>query len=359
MFLTGFDATTLNTLWVDKDLKMHGLIQAFSRTNRILNSVKSFGNIVCFRNLEEKTNAAIALFGDKEAGGIVLLKSYDDYYNGYTDSKGKEQLGYKELVHILQSDFPLGQRLVGEQQEKAFIAQFGKLLRLRNILAAFDQFKGHEIISERDFQDYTGIYHDLHEKYVSLVDKKESILDDVVFELELVKQVEVNIDYILELVQKYHAKNNQDKELRSAIDSAIHSSLQLRSKKELIEKFIDHVNTGADIHEDWKAFVQKQCYDDAHALIDEENLTPGKAEQFLTDSLQNGSIRTTGTELTKVLPPTNIFDPKSQGQKERVIDKLKRFLDKYFGLIQNIDVLPYDEEPNSDEPLAKVATTHK
>jgi type I restriction enzyme R subunit len=150
-------------------------------------------------------------------------------------------------------------------------------------------------------------------------------------------------------VQKYHAKNNQDKELRSAIDSAIHSSLQLRSKKELIDKFIDHVNTGADIHEDWKAFVQKQCYDDAHALIDEENLPSGKAEQFLTDSLQTGFIRTTGTDLSDILPPADLFDIKFKGQKERVIDKLKRFVDKYFGLIQNIDLDPRDEEPSEED----------
>ena len=147
MFLTGFDATTLNTLWVDKNLKMHGLIQAFSRTNRILNSVKSFGNIVCFRDLEEATNDAIALFGDKEANGIVLLKSYEDYYYGCVDDKEREQEGYEQRINELMQKYPLGKPIVGEQNKKDFIVLFGNILRLRNILAAFDRFAGNEILS--------------------------------------------------------------------------------------------------------------------------------------------------------------------------------------------------------------------
>ena len=213
MFLTGFDATTLNTLWVDKNLKMHGLIQAFSRTNRILNSVKTFGNIVCFRNLEKETNDAIALFGDREANGIVLLKSYDDYYFGTTDHKGKDLPGYEDRVNELLARFPLGQPIVGEKNEKDFIVLFGNILRLRNILSAFDRFAGNEILVPIDFQDYTGMYHDLHEKYKSTNGEKDSILNDVVFEMELVKQVEVNIDYILMLVAKYHDSNCEDKEI--------------------------------------------------------------------------------------------------------------------------------------------------
>ncbi len=221
MFLTGFDATTLNTLWVDKNLKMHGLIQAFSRTNRILNSVKTFGNIVCFRNLEKETNDAIALFGDREANGIVLLKSYDDYYFGTTDDKGRDLPGYEDRVEELLTRFPLGQPIVGEQNEKDFIVLFGNILRLRNILSAFDRFAGNEILAPIVFQDYTGMYHDLHEKYKSPNGEKDSILDDVVFEMELVKQVEVNIDYILMLVAKYHDSNCEDKEILVAIDKAI------------------------------------------------------------------------------------------------------------------------------------------
>lgn len=231
MFLTGFDATTLNTLWVDKNLKMHGLIQAFSRTNRILNSVKTFGNIVCFRDLEEATNDAIALFGDKDANGIVLLKSYEDYYFGCVDDKGREQKGYEERIAELLQKYPLGEPIIGEQNKKDFIVLFGNILRLRNILSAFDRFAGNEILSPIDFQDYTGTYHDVYDEIKPKPGSKDSIMDDVVFEMELVKQVEVNIDYILMLVAKYHDGNCEDKEILVAIDKAIKSSLQLRSKK--------------------------------------------------------------------------------------------------------------------------------
>lgn len=165
MFLTGFDATTLNTLWVDKNLKQHGLIQAYSRTNRILNSVKSYGNIVCFRDLQQETNDAIALFGDKNASGIVLLKSYEDYYYGYTDENKKYHKGYEEKITELLQKYPLGQQIIGEQAKKDFIKDMGSILRLRNILFSFDKFKGNEILSQRDFQDYIGMYADLYEEF--------------------------------------------------------------------------------------------------------------------------------------------------------------------------------------------------
>ena len=196
MFLTGFDATTLNTLWVDKNLKQHGLIQAYSRTNRILNSVKSYGNIVCFRDLQEQTNDAIALFGDKNASGIVLLKSYEDYYYGYEDDKGKHQKGYEERIAKIIKKYPLGEQIIGEQAKKDFIVAMGNILRLKNILSSFDRFEGNEILTERDFQDYIGTYTDLYEEFKKDKTEAESIKDDVVFEMELVKQVEVNIDYI-------------------------------------------------------------------------------------------------------------------------------------------------------------------
>lgn len=182
MFLTGFDATTLNTLWVDKNLRMHGLIQAFSRTNRILNSVKTFGNIVCFRDLQEETNDAISLFGDKNATGIVLLKSYEDYYLGYEEDSGKKVLGYEERIALLLQKYPLSERIIGEEAKKEFIKAIGTILRLRNILSSFDKFLGNEILSERDFQDYIGIYTDLYEEYKRKEDGDvESIKDDIVF----------------------------------------------------------------------------------------------------------------------------------------------------------------------------------
>lgn len=335
MFLTGFDATTLNTLWVDKNLKMHGLIQAFSRTNRILNSVKTFGNIVCFRNLEKETNDAIALFGDREANGIVLLKSYDDYYFGTTDDKGRDLPGYEDRVEELLTRFPLGQPIVGEQNEKDFIVLFGNILRLRNILSAFDRFAGNEILAPIVFQDYTGMYHDLHEKYKSPNGEKDSILDDVVFEMELVKQVEVNIDYILMLVAKYHDSNCEDKEILVAIDKAIKSSLQLRSKKELIEHFIDTINADTDVNSDWVRFVREQREEDIAQLIQSEKLKPEETRKFVDNAFRDGVLKTTGTDVDKILPPVSRFSGggKRVQKKQTVIEKLKAFFEKYFGLL--------------------------
>jgi type I restriction enzyme R subunit len=164
MFLTGFDATTLNTLWVDKNLQSHGLIQAFSRTNRILNTIKTFGNIICFRNLEKRTNAAISLFGDKEASGIVLLKTFGEYYNGYQDGD-KEIRGYKSLVEELIENYPLVERIESEKAKKDFIKLYGGILRVHNILATFDEFEGQEILSQREIQDYHSMYIDLYNEF--------------------------------------------------------------------------------------------------------------------------------------------------------------------------------------------------
>lgn len=334
MFLTGFDATTLNTLWVDKNLKMHGLIQAFSRTNRILNSVKTFGNIVCFRDLEKATNDAIKLFGDKEANGIVLLKSYDDYYYGCIDDKGKIIKGYEERIEELLSRFPLGEPIIGEQNKKDFIVLFGNILRLRNILAAFDRFAGNEILSAIDFQDYTGTYHDIYEDIKAKPGDKASIIDDVVFEIELVKQVEVNIDYILMLVAKYHEDNCKDKEILVAIDKAIKSSLQLRSKKELIENFINTINTDSNINDDWQEFVKEQKKIDIQTLIGEEKLKPEETIKFVDNAFRDGILKTTGTDLDRIMPPVSRFGGGSRDKKKQnVINKLKIFFEKYFGLV--------------------------
>ena len=241
MFLTGFDATTLNTLWVDKNLRMHGLIQAFSRTNRILNSIKTFGNIVCFRDLQEETDEAIALFGNKEAGGIVLLKTYEDYYNGYQDDKGREKEGYSQLIEELQSKFPLSEQITGESNKKEFVILFGNILKIKNILSAFDKFAGNEILSEREFQDYQSIYLDMYQEIRTKNKEKEIINDDIIFEIELIKQVEINIDYILMKVTEYYKSNKEDKEILIDIKKAINSSLELRSKKELLKNMVAHL----------------------------------------------------------------------------------------------------------------------
>lgn len=334
MFLTGFDATTLNTLWVDKNLKQHGLIQAYSRTNRILNSVKTYGNIVCFRNLQEATNDAIALFGDKNATGIVLLKSYEDYYYGYEDDNGKKQIGYEERIAILLQKYPLGVQIVGEKAEKDFIALIGNILRLRNILSSFDKFAGNAILSERDFQDYTGMYVDLYQKYKQKDDgEKESIKDDIVFEMELVKQVEVNIDYILMLVAKYHQSNCEDKEILGTIDKAIKSSLALRSKKELINGFISKINADTNVMDDWGKFVKEQKEIDLKKIINDENLNEEETRKFLDNAFRDGQVKTNGTDIEKILPPMRRFGGGNRAEKkENIIIKVKKLFEKYFGL---------------------------
>lgn len=326
MFLTGFDATTLNTLWVDKNLRAHGLIQAYSRTNRILNSVKTYGNIVSFRDLEQATNDALALFGNKDAKGIVLLKPYADYYAEY-------QKKVAELVAL----FPLGAPIVGEAAQKAFIKLFGSILRLRNILTAFDDFAGNEIFSQRDFQDYQSLYLNLHAQFRSVSDaEKETINDDVVFEIELIKQVEISVDYILMLVERYiGAKGTgEDKEIRATIERAINSSPSLRNKKDLIEQFVDSVSATAKVDAQWQAFMAAKKVEELDSIITDENLNAEATRSFIDNAFRDGSIPTTGTAITRILPPVSRFS-KGNGhatKKQTVLDKLAAFFERYFGL---------------------------
>ena len=334
MFLTGFDATTLNTLWVDKNLRQHGLIQAFSRTNRILNSVKSFGNIVCFRDLKEETDKAIALFGDKDAGGIVLLKTYEEYYEGF-DKDGKYQAGYKELVGELKIKYPLGQAIVGESNQKDFIRLFGKILKVRNILTSFDEFESDSLLEERDLQDYQSIYIDLYQDFKKeQTGDKENINDDIIFEMELIRQIEVNIDYILMLVAKYRDSNCKDKDILTTIDKAINSSIELRSKKDLIERFIDQVNVSTEVDEEWRAFLNKNKEKDMGKLIKEENLKEDEARRFIDNSFRDGLMKTTGTDIDRIMPPVSRFASNSRTiKKQTIIDKLLAFFERYFGLL--------------------------
>ena len=334
MFLTGFDATTLNTLFVDKNLKQHGLIQAFSRTNRILNSVKTFGNIVCFRDLQQATDDAIALFGDKDASSIVILKDFLSYFNGYDTENGKHCYGYKELVEQLQEEFPEGQPILGEEAEKRFISLFGSLLKSINILSTFDQFEGQEILSDRQLQDYQSNYLDLQDKWRKRrPGDKENINDDLVFETELIRQVEINIDYILLLVQKYHDTNCNNKEILVNISKALGSSMQLRSKKELIESFISSVNADTDVEQSWKDYVQQQKEEDLKELIESENLKPEETTKFIESSFRDGLVRTTGTDIDKILPPMSRFGGGNRQEKKKtVIEKIQNFFERYFGL---------------------------
>ena len=324
MFLTGFDATTLNTLWVDKNLKFHGLIQAFSRTNRILNSIKTFGNIVCFRNLKKRVDTAISLFGDKDAKGIVLMKSFDEYY-----------CDYKDIIEDLTNNFPVSEaEIIGERNQREFILLFGAILRMRNLLLSFDDFKGKELLSERDLQDYLGKYQDLRDEWIQHRENENTdITDDIVFEIELVKQIEINIDYILLLVKKYYDSHREDKEILTTIRKAVEASPELRSKKKLIEAFIADVNAIEDIITEWNSYVSKQREEELNQIIKEERLNPEETRKFLENTFRYGEVKTVGTDIGKIMPPMSRFGSGNRTKKKQtIIEKIQRFFDKYFGI---------------------------
>lgn len=360
MFLTGFDATTLNTLWVDKNLRMHGLIQAFSRTNRILNSVKTFGNIVCFRDLSYRVDEAVSLFGDKDAQGIVLCPTFEQIYNGYVDAKGIERCGYSDLVNELMEKYPLqGFNIVGEENQKKFISLFGNILRLRNMLKAFDQFEGNEIIKERDMQDYLGHYQDLHEEWKRKEQKGDiaNITDDVVFEMELVRQVEVNIDYILMLVERYHSKHCKDKNVLASIKVAIDASPQLRSKKKLIEGFIAQLNekeleklvnygdtitvydsngNKVSIVDCWSEYVEQKYNHDLAQLVQSEGLNDSLTRKFMEKSFSAGEVSELGTDINDLMPRMSRFGAAAKARaekKSRIVESMRNMFNEFVGLV--------------------------
>ena len=347
MFLTGFDAKTLNTLWVDKNLKMHGLLQAYSRTNRILNSIKDCGNIVCFRNLEDATNESFALFGDKDAAGVVLMRPFKDYYYGYQDEKDKHVHGYKEIAEALLEQFklPINPMTFTLDQKKEFVKLFGGLLKMQNLLSAFDEFTEEKtIISPFDQQDYLTWYNDLHDELRKPQGgDKEEIEDDVVFEMELVKQIQINIPYILSLVKQYHEENCQDKTIIAKIQKAIGSSPDLRDKRELIMQFIDRMTPSPattpqpdkDINDEWNEYVEEQREQELMRIIKEENLREKETREFIAQSFADGFVTTTGLAITKVLPPMPIFGGGTvnrEVKKQTVLDKLTAFFNKYFNI---------------------------
>lgn len=334
MFLTGFDATTLNTLWVDKSLRLHGLLQAYSRTNRILNTIKTHGHIVCFRNLEKKTNEAIALFGDKDASGIVLLKTFEEYYNWYTENN-KEVKGYKALVENLQHNFPIWERITSEQEQKEFINLYGKILRVRNILTSFDEFQWMSILTERNIQDYHSLYIDLYNEFRKWNNaEKENINDDLIFEMELIKQIEINIDYILELIKEYHEDHIKNKEIIVDINKAIESSVELRNKKELINEFIQSLNISSSIDSDWINFVENKKKEELEKIIKEENLKHDETYKFIKNAFKNWNITTTWTSISKILPSMSAFSPDGRRwqKRETVLEKLMIFFERFFDI---------------------------
>ena len=329
MFLTGFDATTLNTLWVDKDLRDHGLIQAFSRTNRILNSVKTYGNIVCFRNLEDRVNRAISLFGDKEAGGVVLLKPYAEYLGEYRErlAQLREQFALEAVLN--------GNALLGEEAEKAFIRLFGVILRLRNILTAFDDFAADDTLSPRDEQDYRSVYTDLYQKWRKQKEDATIINDDLVFEVELLKQVDINIDYVLMLVQKYHDSNCTDKMIIGDIERAIGASYELRNKKDLIEAFIDSLDSSNDVTADWERYLAEAKERELSAIIEEEALDDKATREFMANAFMDGGVPESGTEVANLMTkkPSRFAPANSYAEmKALVLDRLKGFFDRFNGL---------------------------
>ena len=331
MFLTGFDATTLNTLWVDKNLKMHGLIQAFSRTNRILNSVKTFGNVVCFRNLEQATNDALSLFGDEEAGGIVLLKTFEEYYYGYLLDK-KPVKGYVELVGDLKENFPLNQEIIGEENQKTFIKLFGAILKLQNILTTFDDFKGKEILSESEQGDYRSHYIDLYRERRRQKKDSEDITDDIVFEMELIKHVEVNIDYILMLAKKYHKDHIKDGEIIVKLNKVVDSTVELRNKKELITQFISQLTPQSNVDDDWNTFVNEKKREELDKIISEERLKAEETCTFMSNAFRNGYIESSGMAFTQLLPRMSLFDKSRSTKREKVLERLTDYFDRFYDI---------------------------
>ncbi|EOG9532473.1 type I restriction endonuclease subunit R [Campylobacter upsaliensis] len=333
MFLTGFDATTLNTLYVDKSLRYHGLLQAYSRTNRILNSVKSFGNIIAFRDLQKNTDDALALFSDENAKGIVFLRSLEEYLHGYTDEKGQKHKGYNELLQELTGTFPLEnfrQATLKTSQKKHFLSLFGELLKLRNILEIFDDFS--DSLSDRDKQDYQSHYISTYEELRKDKDEQENALDEVEFEVELLAQVEVSIEYILELIAKYHKDQATNYE---PILKLLDSSLSLRSKKELFLRFIDSLHDQSNVAKDFSTYI-KMCKDNAlQDIIDSLNLDPKKTKNFMQDSFERGELRDYGRAFGEILPPSPLFGKGAEQThkvRKQALEKLQAFFELFKGL---------------------------
>ncbi|MGL2501584.1 type I restriction endonuclease subunit R, EcoR124 family [Helicobacter pylori] len=340
MFLTGFDATRLNTLWVDKNLKYHGLIQAFSRTNRILDSVKTHGNIVCFRDLEQDLNDALMLFGNKDAQSIVLLRKYEDYLKGYTDNN-KEYEGYDGLIKRLLSEFPLKEPIISESQKKDFIKLFGKILKLENILNSFENFNKDDYINPRDFQDYQSKYLDFYDEMRPEKGRdKEEINNDLIFEIELIKQVEVNIDYILNLIEKFAKEDDLEIQgVKTKIEPIINSSIELRNKKDLIMGFIDKYNKDQEVHAHFQDYIHQKREEEFQNIIEENRLNEEKAYSFMQHAFKGGEINFSGTKFPEIIEEKpSMFSQNSRYQevKEKVAASLSHFFHRFCDLTSAI-----------------------
>ncbi len=338
MFLTGFDAKTLNTLWVDKNLRYHGLIQAFSRTNRILNEDKTHGNIVCFRNLEEATNRALSLFGDKDAYGVTILRSFRDYFFGYYDEKKKEQIpGYNDLVALLRKNFPSRENLheMEKEDKKEFVLLFNRIVRLVNLLSNFDEFKDQNPLPDGEFQDYKSHYITIwREFHPKTGDEQRDIVPDLVFEIELIKTTEVTVRHILELVEQYKEQNEGNEEVKASIVRSIDSSPSLRDKKELIMAFINSLTPDADVEKQWHDYVEKEKKAEFTELVKAEDLNEKAALKYIRNCFTKGYISEWGTEFDDILPHGDPFGESSSDDENstRIAQKLQDFFTKYYAI---------------------------
>lgn len=276
------------------------------------------------------------------------MQSFKDYYYGYESVDGKPMPGYVDMVEDLTTKFPLTEsQIIGEQNQKDFIALFGSILRMRNLLVAFDEFKEKELLSERDLQDYLGRYQDLRDEWNQRRKNGEStdIIDDIVFEVELIKQIEINIDYILMLVKKYHDTHCEDKEVLITIRKAVDASPELRSKKELIETFINGINDVDDIMYEWHDYVVEMREKELVIIIEEERLKPVETRKFLENAFREGEVKTVGTDIDKIMPPVSRFGGGNRAAKKKtVIDRLKAYFDKFYGIGGNVKFTKEEEK---------------
>jgi type I restriction enzyme R subunit len=377
MFLTGFDAPTLNTLFVDKNLRFHGLMQAFSRTNRIYDSTKTFGNIVTFRDLEKATIDAITLFGNKNTKNVVLEKSYKEYLNGFTDVlTGDARRGYIDVVKELNERFPNPDEIITEKDKKDFTKLFGEYLRVENILQNYDEFttlkalqsidvhdevaveafkEAHyitdeditamqkiEVLAERTVQDYRSTYNDIRdwlrrEKQGKEIEKSNIDWDDVVFEIDLLKSQEINLDYILELIFEHNKKTKDKSALVDEIRRVIRASIGNRAKESLIVDFINETDLNSiqekvNILGSFYTYAQEKLKVEALDLISDEHLNTEEAKRYISTSLKREYASENGTELNAILPKMSPLNPQYLTKKQTVFQKIVAFVEKFKGV---------------------------
>lgn len=343
MFLTGFDAPTLNTLFVDKNLRYHGLIQAFSRTNRILNKVKAFGNIVCFRDLQQATEDAIKTFGDENSVNVILEKSYSEYIEGFKDEEtGRFVKGYKDLCNEIICKFPDPTSIILDSEKKEFAELFGELLKAENVLKNFDEFESFEtIISERQMQDMKSVYVDIRERVLlsqcqSVSDEEQVDFSDIEFQIDLLKTDEINLDYILALILDKSKEHNDIESLKAEVRRVIRSSLGTRAKEELVIDFINQTNLSElkntdDILESFYSFAKKEKENTVNKLVEDERLKE-ISKRFINRAINKGYVEYAGDELDQIIPPTSRRQGAREKKKESVLEKIKRIVEVFIGI---------------------------